>query len=82
MCASVDVEAQGTILHVFPHIYWSRGSQPDPELTDMVSLAYQLALDSPSLLLLSEAGITGGLPCQRDNVFFFFLNRTLGMFVW
>lgn len=36
----------------FPHIYWSRGSQPDPELTDTVSLAYQLALDSPCFCFL------------------------------
>lgn len=52
MRVSVDMEAQGTILHVFLHIHWSRGSQPDPELTDMVSLAYQLALDSPCFCFL------------------------------
>lgn len=51
MHVSVDMEAQGTILHVFPHIHWSRG-EPDPKLTDMVSLAYQLALDSPCFCFL------------------------------
>lgn len=36
-------------------------SQSNPELTDMASLASQLALGIPSLPV--TAGITGGLPC-------------------